>query len=210
MTNVSQKKDPYRPLSVPEKDLLFAMYDKHNGNMLAMSRDRDCQFRAHSQIRYYSKLYYFHDRFIEIKRKRAQEVLDSLKDSKILAIQQAVQMIKTRQIPLKNKAGEPILDPDGQPIFYEVDPDHKEIKTAWEIIKTELGEPTTIGKYDHTTKGEKINSHIVLSDQEIFDHESQFKRKYINPESQDSAPASDSGGSENDETGTEGGAYNTR
>ena len=209
MSDQLQKKDPYRPLTVPEKDLLFAMYDKHNGNMLAMTRDRDCQFRAHSQIRYYAKLYYFQDRFIEIKRKRAHEVLDSLKDSKILAIQQAVQMIETRQIPLKNKLGDLILDADGQPMFYSVGPDHKEIKTAWEIIKTELGEPTTIGKHDHTSNGERIRSLFEFNTKEAEDHESIFKRD-DKQTTNNNIETSDSGGVKDSPDGTEGSAYETR
>jgi len=209
MNEKLQKREPYRPLSVPEKDLLFAMYDKHNGNMMAMSRDHDCQFRADSQIRYYAKLYYFHDRFIEIKRKRAEKVLNSLKDSKILAIQQAIHLIETRQIPLKNKQGDLILDADGQPMFYSISPDHKEIEMAWKIIKTELGEPTTIGKHDHTSKGERIRSLVELNEKESEDHESIFKRD-DKQTTDNNIETRDSGGVKDSPDGTEGGAYETR
>jgi hypothetical protein len=210
MSKSLQKREPYRPLTVPEKDLLFAMYDKHNGNVLGMIRDRECPFKSRNQVYYYRDLYYFKEHLVQIRANRAKKVLDSLKDSKILVLEQASRMVETRQIPLKNKQGELLLDFDNQPIFHSVEPDHKEIKTAWEIIKTELGEPTTIGKYDHTTKGEKINSHIVLSDKEVIDHESQFKRKYIKPEAPDSAATGDNGGAANNETGTEGGPYDPR
>lgn len=150
------KKEPYRALNPKEKDTLFAYYDKHNGNMLAMTRDIDCPFKAHSQLRYYAKLYFFCERLDEIKRKRAEDVINSLKDSKVLAIRRAVGLIETRQVPLKNKVGDLLLDREGQPIFVEIMPDHKEVEAAWKIIKTELGEPTQIAKQDITSKGEKI------------------------------------------------------
>ncbi len=209
MNDKSQKKEPYRPLTVPEKDLLFAMYDKHNGNMLAMTRDRECLFKGYNQIRYYADLYNFEPRLEEIRRKRAKEVLDSLKDSKILAIRQAVQLIETRQIPLKNKQGDLILDADGQPMFYALGPDHKEIEMAWKIIKTELGEPTTIGKHDHTSKGERIRSMVGFTEKEAEDHESIFKRD-DKQTTDNTTETSDSGGAEAPSDGTEGSAYEAR
>ena len=209
MNEKLQKREPYRPLSVPEKDLLFAMYDKHNGNMLSMTRDRECLFKGYNQIRYYADLYNFEPRLVEIRRKRAKEVLDSLKDSKILAIRQAVQLIETRQIPLKNKQGDLILDADGQPMFYSIGPDHKEIEMAWKIIKTELGEPTTIGKHDHTSKGERIRSLVELNEKESEDHESIFKRD-DKQTTDNNVETSDSGGVKDSPDGTEGGAYETR
>jgi hypothetical protein len=209
MNEKLQKREPYRPLPVPEKDLLFAFYDKHNGNMIAMSRDRECQFKAYSQIKYYCALYHFHERYSQIKLERATKLIDSLKNSKILAIQQAVQLIETRQIPLKNKQGDLILDADGQPMFYSVGPDHKEIEMAWKIIKTELGEPTTIGKHDHTSKGERIRSLVALNEKESEDHESIFKRD-DKQTTNNKIEASDGGGVKDSPAGTEGGAYETR
>ena len=157
------KKPPYRPLNPKERDTLFAYYDKHNGNMLAMTRDIECPFKAHSQLRYYAKLYFFCERLVEIKRKRAEDVIGSLKDSKVLAIKRAVGLIETRQVPLKNTKGDVLLDRDGQPIFVEIQPDHKEVEAAWKIIKTELGEPTTIGKQDLTSKGERITGGVQVT-----------------------------------------------
>lgn len=157
------KKTPYRALNAKERDTLFAYFEKHNGNMLAMTRDIDCPFKAHSQLRYYAKLYFFCERLDEIKRKRAHEVIDSLKDSKVLAIKRAVGLVEVRQVPLKNAKGDVLLDREGQPIFVEISPDYKEVEAAWKIIKTELGEPTQIGKQDLTTKGEKIQGGVQVT-----------------------------------------------
>ena len=161
------KKAPYRALNVKERDTLFAYFDKHNGNMQAMTRDIDCPFKAHSQLRYYAKLYFFCERLDDLKRKRALDVINSLKDSKVLAIQRAVGLIELKQVPLKNKLGDVLLDREGQPIFVEISPDHKEVEAAWKIIKTELGEPTQIAKQDITSKGEKIVGGVqVTAEQE--------------------------------------------
>lgn len=126
--------------------MLFAFYDKHNGNMTAISRDRDCQFKAYNQIRFYARFYHFDEKFVEIRRKRAEEVVRSLPDAKMEAIQRARDLIQVRQVPIQTKEGTILLDEDGRPIFYEVHPTHKDVKAAWEILKTELGEPTTISK----------------------------------------------------------------
>ncbi|MCE9628681.1 MAG: hypothetical protein K8Q91_01670 [Candidatus Vogelbacteria bacterium] len=209
MSEKLQKREPYRPLSIPEKDLLFAFYDKHNGNMIAMSRDRESQFKAYSQIKYYCAFYHFHERYSQIKLERATKLIDSLKDSKILAIQQAIHLIETRQIPLKNKQGDLILDADGQPMFYSLGPDHKEIEMAWKIIKTELGEPTTIGKHDHTSKGERMRGLFDFNEKEAEDHESIFKRD-DKQTTDNNIKTSDSGGVKDSQDGTEGGAYETR
>lgn len=157
------KKPAYRPLNPKERDTLFAYYNKHNGNMLAMTRDHECQFKSYNQLKYYCALYFFCERLDEIRLRRATKVIDSLKDSKILAIQRAVELIETRQVPLKNAKGDVLLDRDEQPIFVEITPNHKEVEAAWKIIKTELGEPTQIAKQDITSKGERITGGVHIT-----------------------------------------------
>lgn len=147
----------YRALSTAERDLLFSFYDKHNGNMLAMVRDPDCYFDTYNVIRHYSKIYEFQDKLIKNRQKKAQRVLDSLEDSKMAAIEQAIGLIRSKFKPLLDKNGRAVLDKDGQPIFIEIEPDSKSIKTGWEIIKTELGQATAFAKLDHTTKGDKVS-----------------------------------------------------
>lgn len=156
------KKAPFRALPPHERDMLFSYYEKHNGNMLAMTRDMDCPFKAHSQIRYYAKLYFFYERFVEIRRNKAQEVIDSLKDSKVLAIRRAAEMLEVKQIPMvQPTTGQPVLDREGQPIYIEKPPTYKEIEAAWKIIKTELGEATQLSKSDITSKGQPIQSNAI-------------------------------------------------
>lgn len=156
---------PYRPLSPAERDFLFALYDKHGGNMLAMTRDRECLFRSHRQLRYYCKFYGFKPQLAEIRRRRAEEVIASLGDAKIEAIQRAAEMLRPRQVAVKMKDSNgimvPLRDEDGNVVFEEVYPSEKEIKTAYDIIKTELGEPTSVSKTDVTTKGKAITGNAI-------------------------------------------------
>ncbi len=156
------KKTPYRLLNIKERDLLFAFYEKWNGNVYAMIRDRGCPFRGKNQLYFYKHYYNFEERLVLVSSKRCEEINNALKENKSLVIQKAYEMIQSKQTVLRNPlTGEPILDKDGQPIFVEHRPSFKEIKTAWEIIKTELGEPTQIAKGDLTSGGKPIRANQI-------------------------------------------------
>jgi hypothetical protein len=150
-------KAPYRALTIPERDTLFTYYEKHGSNMLAMTRDSLCQFHSHAQLRYYCDLYNFYPRFVEIRRKQAEEAMAGLQEGKARTIRRALEMIEPRQVPIRNKEGFVVLV-DGLPSFETVYPDSKTLKIAWEIIKAELGEPTMVSKSDITSKGQAISS----------------------------------------------------
>ena len=161
-----QRKDgmPYRPLSRPERDFLFALYDKHGGNMLAMTRDHDCIFRSHRQLSFYCHLYGFQSKLAERRQKRAEEVVAQLGHAKMRTIERAMEMMAPRQVPIVLRANGkeiPMMDEDGNILFQEIHPSEKEIKTAWEIIKTEMGEPTSVSKTDVTTKGKAISGNAI-------------------------------------------------
>lgn len=152
----------YRNLSPFEKEALFALYEKHGGNVSAMIRDRDCQFRSHNQITHYVHLYGFVVKLAKNRKEKAERVIAGLTDAKIAVLERAVQMMSPRQIPLRfesgERKGELILDEDGQPQYQEIYPTEKEIKVAWEIIKTEIGEPTSINKNENFNDNESINN----------------------------------------------------
>lgn len=151
------KKAPYRALTIPERDLLFALYEKHGSNMLAMTRDATCQFKSYAQLKWYCDFYHFYPRFVEIRRKQAQAAIAGLTDGKARAIARALEMIEPKQVALKNRDGD-VLTVGGEPAFETVCPDAKTLKIAWEIIKAELGEPTMVSKSDITSKGQAITS----------------------------------------------------
>ena len=141
--------------------MLFAFYEKWNGNLSEMVLDKDCIFKAYSQIHYYAHQYNFREELIEKKRKKAQDVIDGLKDAKIKAIENAVRLLEPRHRFVFTKTGIQIFDLEGKPLIIEQLPYYKEIKAAWEIIKTELGEPTQISKGDITSGGKPINSNVI-------------------------------------------------
>src|SRR6185369_4350055 len=151
------KKPIYRPLSVIERDILYALYDKWNGRMSQMLLDPDCLFKAYTQIHYYCTFYHFKEQFLANRKKRALEVQEKLQDAKMLAIENAMRILESHNVFVRNKFGIQLFDSEGKPLIIEQLPYYKEIKTAWEIIKTELGEPTTIGKNDITSGGKPLN-----------------------------------------------------
>lgn len=161
------RKTKYRALTIPERDLLFALYDKHGGNKVAMSRDPDCIFKSNKQISYYANYYQFQSRLAHERIKRAKLITDGLSDAKMQAIKRAMEMIMPRQVIVKRKDHKtgsmvPILDSDQQPIYEEIYPTEKEIKVAWEILKTELGEATSVSKTDLTSKGKQITGNSII------------------------------------------------
>lgn len=152
----------YRALNVRERDMLFAIYEKWNGNLSEMILDKDCIFKAYSQIHYYSKLYYFKERLIEKKRENAERTMSMLKDAKHLAIQNAIRLLEKRHRLVFNRYGVQLFDTEGNPLIVEQLPYYKEIKAAWEIIKTELGEATAIAKQDVTSGGKPIQGNTIV------------------------------------------------
>ncbi|MCX6785933.1 MAG: hypothetical protein NTZ18_03735 [Candidatus Komeilibacteria bacterium] len=135
-------KYPYRNLTPEEQEFLLMLYDRHNGNVLAISRDQESDFHSPAQLYYYRDLYAFKARIVEIRQKRIDEynstVQQILVSAKVKSIEEAIKLLETRQITL--------LDKNGDKVILTKNPTYQEIKAAWEIIKTELGEPTTIFK----------------------------------------------------------------
>lgn len=150
----TREKYPYRNLKKSEIDLLIALYDKYNGNVKAMSRDDDCQFKSTGQLFYYKKLYDFQsnlDRFRAIKVAIYQRnAIQRLSEAKIKVLERVFELLYPKTV--KIAVGEDIID-------IEKEPNYKEIEMAYKIIKTELGEPTTI------TKNENLNQDVTEIEQ---------------------------------------------
>jgi len=141
--NKEPYKAEYRDLEQDEIELLFILYDKHGGVITQLSKDEESLFHSQAQLYYYEKRYGFQERLVEIRRKRAEQIMASLGEAKIRAIQRAIELLETKERTIVTKKGE-VLN-------IEMDPMYKEIVAAWEIIKTELGEPTSITKSENRT-----------------------------------------------------------
>lgn len=148
MKGSKELKNPnkYRDLTQEEQDVLFAQYQKWNGNVNQLILDKEVLFKSYDQLHHYKHKYKFIEKYLEIRRKRAVEVLEQLKDGKTLALENAIRILKSRNVFVYNRNGTQVYDLQGNPLVVENLPFYKEIKTAWEIIKTELGEATSIQK----------------------------------------------------------------
>jgi len=143
---VKKKEKPkapvYRELSEEEQGMLFAIYDKHSGNVSSMILDRECLFKSNVQIGFYKHKYDFQKKLAKIRKERAEKVIESLEDSKIKALQVAQKLLEPQYQIVFRKGGTQVFDEEGNPVIVEKLPFYKEIKTAWDMIKAELGEPT--------------------------------------------------------------------
>lgn len=152
----------YRDLSEAEIYLLFTLYEKYGGNINQLILDKDAPFRAYPQTHYYCKKHDFKNKLLETRIKRAENVLDSLQDAKNMAIENAMRILRARNVFVYKKDGTQVFDDEGNPLIVENLPFYKEIKTAWEIIKTELGEPTYISKNNLTNNGKEFPTTLQI------------------------------------------------
>jgi len=138
--------EKYRELTQEEQDILFAQYQKWNGNVNQMILDKEILFKSYDQLHFYKHKYKFVEKYLDVRRTRASEVLEQLRDGKTRAIENALRILESRNVFVYNRNGTQVFDGEGKPVIVENLPFYKEIKVAWEIIKTELGEATSIQK----------------------------------------------------------------
>lgn len=106
------------------EEALYSFYVKHNGSLTGMSKDPDCPLAHINTIRGYRERHNWVERFTEHSLITTENILENrkelLEDGIRYAVKRCVDIMKDE----KSSA--------------------KEIKVAWEIIKTELGMPTRI------------------------------------------------------------------
>lgn len=131
---------------------LFINYEKHNGNITAMSRDNTCVYNSRDPITFYVKKHNFPDRL----RHYRTEIIENWKKTH-------KEMLGTARAALLNRAFELLQDREydvvsqGQILTAQKPPSSTDIKVAWEIIKSELGEPTKITeKVDPEDENKKL------------------------------------------------------
>ena len=156
----NKEKTPYRNLEDVEVHTLFSFYDKHNGNVLEMTKDKDIPFKAKSQIYYYRDLYDFITKLSKIKTERAEQFKKEwskrLKEGKMKAIEKAIELLDKKTY---NR-----VDKNNDIVEITSYPDGRDIKTAYEILKIELGEPTTISKNMNVDETEVEKALTILKD----------------------------------------------
>jgi len=135
------EQDMYRKLSDIEQDIMYLVYVRNSGNHSLMAKDPDSVTKANSIIGYWARLYDWNEKFLKEKQERIEKekkmLEETLLEGKLSAIKQAVVLLQVREekaISLLN----------GKSFTRTVYPSNKDLKVAYEIIKTELGEPSTI------------------------------------------------------------------
>ena len=156
----------FRSLEEEEEEMMFALFDKHGGNLLALSKDPESLFKYRTQIRYYRDLYGWASKLTQIRSQRAQDIISSLEHAKIRAIQRAMELLETRTVEVLSF---------GSIVNIKKEPSFKEIQTAWEIIKTEMGEPTSISKTENNNNNREIKEVEII----IHKNESSTRAKQI-------------------------------
>jgi len=132
---------------------MFVIFDKHNGNLSAVARDSESLFHSREQLRYYRDMFGWDTRLVQIRAERSKEVIENLGYAKVRAIQRAMELLESRQIEMPTK--------QGSIVTFTKDPMYKEIQAAWQIIKTELGEPTNIIKAETLSDVRVIEESVV-------------------------------------------------
>ena len=148
VVTVEPNDNPYkwRDLEPLEQDLLFSFYEKYFGNILELSQDEESPFHGRPQITYYVQKYDFKNKLLQIRTERNKEITEQLQHAKMEAVENAIRILRRHHEFVFSKTGVQVMDKEGNPLIIERLPYYKEIKAAWEILKVELGEPTTISK----------------------------------------------------------------
>lgn len=145
-------KYPFKNLKKTEIDMLVIMYDKHNGNLSSLHRDSNNQFGSLPKLSYYKKLYNLDAKLNEFREDLMERYTENkaliLGRAKNLVIMQALKMATTKEVTFYDKK-------KSEMITMEMDPNAKELDVAYKIIKTELGEPSSITKQENINKEEK-------------------------------------------------------
>lgn len=149
----------FRELKEHEITKLVMVYERNNSNVSEMMKDKDCQFHTLHQLYYYKKKHSFDIRIAQLRKRLINDYIqhstDILMKGKLLAITRALEFLEPRKINV-------IANGEIREVDYI--PSSKDIKTAYDIIKIELGEPTQIlAKFDNDTykKLQKITYELI-------------------------------------------------
>ena len=131
----------FRELTEIEQDIMFLVFCRNFGNHSMVARDTESIVKDKSCIGYWAKIYNWHDRMRKETKERLEnqkkEVESRLIEGKYDVIKRAFWLVQGRKVKKRSML---------TGVEYEVDlePTSKDIKIAYEIIKTELGEPSKV------------------------------------------------------------------
>lgn len=131
----------FRELTEDEEKIMFLVFCRNFGNHSMTARDPDSIIKDNSCIGYWARIYDWHARM----RKETQERLENQKkeiESRLLegkydVIRRAFWLVKDRRVKKTSML-------TGVEHEVDIEPTSKDVKIAYEIIKTELGEPSSV------------------------------------------------------------------
>ena len=135
------ERERFRELTEDEQDLMYNLFCLHFGNCSMVGRSKESIVKGKDCISYWAKLYDWDDRMRTETDKRVQELKKAINaklvEGKQRAISRALWLLEERQ-------EEKVTSETGKKYKVKIVPSNKDIKTAYDIIKTELGEPSSV------------------------------------------------------------------
>lgn len=134
--------DQFRELTKEEQKSWFMFYVKHQGSLLAMSKDPEFPSKHYNFLRHCRDKYDWSDKYHEKLRKDQEKWIEGIKErlgaKKYRALERFYELLEDREIEA--------IDKDGKLVKIKKKPTYKELEAAIKAIKTELGEPSNITK----------------------------------------------------------------
>ena len=153
--NKVEKSKARRDLNKNEQETLFSLYCKHNGNCSAVGRDENNKYHRNIVLEY-AKRYGFENIRLKKVAKEAEQFKKEwnkkLKEGKMKAIEKAIELLDKKTY---NR-----VDKNNDIVEITSYPDGRDIKRAYEILKVELGEPTTISRNTNIEENDEVKQTI--------------------------------------------------
>ena len=153
--NKVEKSKARRDLNKNEQEALFSLYCKHNGNCSAVGRDENNKYHRNIVLEYAKRYGFENIRLKKVAKEAEQFKKDwnkKLKEGKMKAIEKAIELLDKKTY---NR-----VDKNNDIVEITSYPDGRDIKTAYEILKVELGEPTTISRNTNIEENDEVKQTI--------------------------------------------------
>jgi hypothetical protein len=168
----------YRELKEHEIDKLVMVYERNNCNILQTTKDKECLFKGRPQLTYYRDYYNFDTRINKLRKKLINHYIknstDILMKAKLRAIKRAMDLLEDRIF-------EKVSLITGDTYKIKVPPSNKDIKIAYEIIKTELGEPINVKEIKGLEDSKLILNNIQVLFKDFENNEDNTKQDIQTP-----------------------------
>jgi len=77
MPDTKPKKRAYKDLTEEEQETMILLYDKHNGNLTAMAKDKLCKYKSRPTLVHYKQKYNWPNKLEQLRTGYLREFLDN-------------------------------------------------------------------------------------------------------------------------------------